>query len=205
MTDDHETFAAIDFETATADRNSACAVGLAIVENSRVVAAESWLIQPPKNRYDTRNTQIHGIDASMTRHSPSFDEVWADLESRIAGRLVVAHNSAFDISVLRCSAEAAGITPSDLHFACTYRLAKSTWPDRRSHRLDSLAEDFGIELKHHDPLDDALASARLVEPICAANAVSSLPAAAERLGYRLGTLAMGAYTGFSNARTSRVG
>jgi hypothetical protein len=38
---------ALDFETATASRGSACALGLAYVEGRRVVAVERVLIQPP--------------------------------------------------------------------------------------------------------------------------------------------------------------
>ena len=202
--DDQGTFVAIDFETATKDRNSACAVGIAIVENWRAVDAKSWLIQPPGNRYDAFNTHIHGIDASMTKSSPSFDEVWAEVAGRIGDRLIIAHNTAFDISVLRRSAEATGAHVGDLHFACTYRLAKSTWPERWSYRLDSLAEDFGIDLQHHDPLEDALAAAELVGPICNANSAPSVTAAAEKLGYRIGTLTAGVYEGFSNAKVSRA-
>ena len=201
--DDQGTFVAIDFETATKDRNSACAVGIAIVENWRIVDAKGWLIQPPGNRYDAFNTHIHGIDASMTKSSPTFDEVWAEVASRIGDRLIIAHNTAFDISVLRRSAEATGAHVGDLHFACTYRLAKSTWPERWSYRLDSLAEDFGIDLQHHDPLEDALAAAELVGPICNANSAPSVTAAAEKLGYRIGTLTAGVYEGFSNAKASR--
>ena len=202
--DDQGTFVAIDFETATKDRNSACAVGIAIIENWRAVDAKSWLIQPPGNEYDAFNTYIHGIDASMTKSSPSFDEVWAEVASRIGDRLLIAHNTAFDISVLRHSAEATGTHVGDLRFACTYRLAKSTWPERWSYRLDSLAEDFGIDLQHHDPLEDALAAAELVGPICNANSAPSVTAAAEKLGYRIGTLTAGVYEGFSNAKTSRA-
>ncbi len=50
-----DTWVAIDFETATREANSACALGLAVVRDGRIERAESWLIQPPFNEYEYRN------------------------------------------------------------------------------------------------------------------------------------------------------
>ncbi len=193
------TFAAIDFETATAERSSACAVGLLVVDDWTAVDGGSWLIQPPGNRYDAFNTMIHGLSASSTVDSPSFAEVWPEVESRIGGRLVVAHNTAFDMSVLRRSAGVTGLELAEMRFACTYRLARSTWPDRWSYKLNNLADDFGIELDHHDALSDASAAGALVTHICNAHGVGSLEEVAEVLGYGIGWLRPGEYSGFSNA------
>ena len=199
------TFAAIDFETATPERSSACAVGLVIVEDWKVVDGRAWLIQPPGNKYKTFNTNIHGLDPSSTAASPPFAEVWREVEVKIDGRLVIAHNTAFDISVLRRSAELTGLAFAELQFACTYRLAKSTWPDRWSYRLDEMAEDFDIELEHHDPLSDASAAAALAAHICNAHGVGSLGEVCDALGYRLGSLKSCVYSGMSNASPSSVG
>ncbi len=193
------TFAAIDFETATAERSSACAVGLLVVDDWKAVDGGSWLIQPPGNRYDAFNTMIHGLSASSTADSPPFAEVWPEVESRIGGRLVVAHNTAFDMSVLRRSAGVTGLELAEMRFACTYRLARSTWPDRWSYKLNNLADDFGIELNHHDALSDASAAGELVTHICNAHGVGSLEEVAEVLGYGIGWLRPGDYGGFSNA------
>ena len=74
---------AIDFETATGRRASACAVGLVEVRDGRIVGTESFLIQPPGNVYSGFNTSIHGIDPSMTRDSPTFGGLWPVLQDRI--------------------------------------------------------------------------------------------------------------------------
>ena len=196
------TFAAIDFETATAERSSACAVGLLVVDDWTAVDSRSWLIQPPGNRYDAFNTMIHGLSASLTADSPSFAEVWPEVESSINGRLVAAHNTAFDMSVLRRSAGVTGLELAEMRFACTYRLARSTWPDKWSYKLNNLADDFDIELDHHDALSDASAAGELVAHICHAHGVGSLEEVAEILGYRIGWLRPGEYGSFSNARKS---
>jgi len=53
---------ALDFETATGHRNSACAVALVTVRNEKIVEEYETLIQPPDNYFWRRFTQeIHGI------------------------------------------------------------------------------------------------------------------------------------------------
>ena len=49
-----QSFAAIDFETATSERNSACAVGVVVFEQGSPTDTLSLLIRPPGNRYDGR-------------------------------------------------------------------------------------------------------------------------------------------------------
>lgn len=195
------TFADIDFETATANRNSACAIGLVVVENWKIVDSGTWLIQPPENRYDAFNTLIHGLRAIDTVGEPTFAGVWPEVERRIGGRLVVAHNTAFDLSVLQRSAAYTGCSVDDMRFICTYRLAKQTWPERWSYKLNDLAEDFGIDLDHHNALSDAAASGELVAHICNAHGVQDLESAVERLGFRIGELTQQSYEGFSGAKS----
>tara|TARA_Y100001958_G_C21150947_1_gene487151 strand:+ start:194 stop:1126 length:933 start_codon:yes stop_codon:yes gene_type:complete len=196
------TFAAIDFETATNARDSACAVGWVIVDDWKVVDGGRKLIRPPDNDYLSFNTFIHGITPEMTENEPTFDGVWPKVEESIGGRLLVAHNSAFDMSVLRRSAQSTNCEISDFKFACTYRLARDTWKDKWSYRLDDLADDFDIELDHHDPVSDALAAVQIGAEVCNAHEVSTIEDVSEALGYRLGVYEQGIYSGFSNAKHS---
>ena len=64
-------FVAIDFETATRNWDSACSVGLAFVRGQEVVATFHQLIQPPGNRYDQGNIDIHGIYPEDTELAPT--------------------------------------------------------------------------------------------------------------------------------------
>ena len=54
-------FIAIDFETATGHRDSACAIGIAVVEDLKVVDTFYSLIQPPGLLFHPGNVRIHGI------------------------------------------------------------------------------------------------------------------------------------------------
>ena len=193
------TFAAIDFETARKDRNSACAVGLSIVDDNEHALQRSWLIRPPDNRYDDFNIEIHGIRPADTAGAPNFDQVWPEVADLIGDRLVVAHNTSFDMYVLQHASAHWDYTPPDLKFACTYRLAKDTWPQRWSHRLDHLAEDFDIDLDHHNALSDASAAAQVALHICHHHNTETVEDVGAALGYRLGELTSTGYSAFSNA------
>jgi DNA polymerase III subunit epsilon len=154
------TFTAIDFETANAYRNSACAVGLVRVEGGRVVRRAHTLIRPPFRLFTF--TYLHGIDWAAVRSSPTFAGVWPLMASFFEGvDFVAAHNAPFDASVLRAAAQQYGIALPHLPFKCTVRLARETWGLRPT-TLRHVADFLGIPLRHHDAGSDAEACARIV-------------------------------------------
>ncbi len=194
------TFAAIDFETATASHDSACAIGVVVVEEGVVVAQDARLIKPPENQYNYFNISIHGITPDQTKTAGTFEEVWPEIADLIGSRLVIAHNAAFDISVLRHSAASRKYSPPNCRFVCSYRIAKSTWPDRWSYRLNALAEDFGIELNHHDALSDANAAAEIILAALTSHSSETIEDMTQKLGYRIGEMKSDDYKPFSNAK-----
>jgi DNA polymerase-3 subunit epsilon len=109
-----EAWVAVDFETATSARASACAVAAVSVADGAIVDERRWLIQPPGNRYDAFNTSIHGIDASITRGAPGFAQVWSDVLDFAGGRTLVAHNAGFDLGVVRAEHDRTGATPTEV-------------------------------------------------------------------------------------------
>lgn len=197
-------FAAIDFETATSGRSSACAVGVVVFEQGSLIDGCRLLIRPPGNRYDAFNTALHGIGPSDTRDSPGFPEAWEQVTGMLEGQLVVAHNTAFDMSVLRRSAERYGYEPAPFPFACTYRLARSAMPAAPSWSLKVLASEFGIPLSHHDPVSDAEAAGHLWLAL-AERFNTTHPELVARHGYRLGHCDLSAYRPYSNAQPSSSG
>lgn len=146
-------FTAIDFETAQPERWSICQVGIVRVENGEVVRELSILIQPPDNYYWQRFTDIHGIDWNTTRTAPDFAHAWSQVLPWIQGQLLVAHNSAFDISCLRRTLDYYRIEHPEFQSACTYRIYRKG--------LATLCQEFNIPLNHHDALSDARACAQL--------------------------------------------
>ena len=94
-------FAAIDFETANYERSSVCSVGVVIVRDGEIVDTFYSLIQPEPNYYNYWCTQVHGLCRTDTDGAPVFPNVWAQIEPRIEGLPLVAHNRPFDEGCLR--------------------------------------------------------------------------------------------------------
>ncbi len=45
---------------------------------------------------------------------------------------------------------------------CSVEMSRVAWPELAHHRLNSLAEQFGLDLRHHNAIGDATACAQLV-------------------------------------------
>ena len=156
-------FCAIDFETATAKRSSACAIGIVTVENGTLTDQYHALIQPPGNEYFWRNTQVHGITAQDTLTAPTFADIYPEIKKRIQGKSLVAHNESFDRSVMKNSMAYYDMDYADLGVAdaweCTLKIYRSMGYQPAS--LDACCRRQGIALRHHEALSDALGCARL--------------------------------------------
>ena len=147
-------FTAIDVETADSNRWSICQVGLVKVREGVISDALSLLIRPPENQYSRMNTQVHGINAEITRDAPTFDEIWQDLLPHIEGQLLVAHNAQFDIGCLTRTLEYYSIEKPVFEVDCTY--------EKTGRSLDCMCQAYAIDLaNHHDALCDAKACAQV--------------------------------------------
>lgn len=154
------TFVALDFELADRRRDSACAVALVRVEGRRIVDRTMRLIRPPRERFTF--TGVHGIAWAQVETAPSFAQVWASLAPLLTGAdFIAAHNVAFDRSVLHACCLRAQLRPPNLRFSCTMRLARQRWGLYPT-RLPDVCRHLGLSLRHHDPLSDAEACARIV-------------------------------------------
>lgn len=154
------TFAAIDFETANESRWSACAVGIVVVSNSRVVAREQFFIRPPSA--DFRFTYIHGLTWSDVESAPGFGKLWPRLQSLLRRMdFLAAHNASFDRGVLNACCALAEVDPPPLPFVCTVRLARALWSIYPT-KLPRVCSELGIPLRHHEALSDAEACAQIV-------------------------------------------
>ena len=156
-------FTAIDFETATGKRSSACAVGIVTVEDGAITEEYYSLIRPPDNAYFGMNISVHGIHPQDTVNAPTFADLYPEIKARLKGRTMVAHNEVFDRSVLRRTMEHFALDYAELALAdrweCTMRIykAKGFVP----YRLNSCCERLGIALRHHEALSDAIGCAHL--------------------------------------------
>ncbi len=156
-------FTAIDFETATGKRSSACAVGIVTVENGVISDTFCSLIQPPGNEYFGMNIAVHGICPQDTFTAPTFADLYPEIRARLQGSTLVAHNESFDRSVLKRTMEHHDLDYTELGLAerweCTMRIykAKGFVP----YKLNACCDRLGIRLKHHEALSDAIGCAHL--------------------------------------------
>lgn len=153
-------FLAVDFETATHAPESACAIGLAYVENGRVMHAESRLIRPASRQF--RFTWVHGITWTDVADSPDFATLWPSLRPWFErADFVAAHNARFDRRVLDVCCMAYGLVTPRVPWVCTVELARSLWRLKPA-KLPDVCRHLAIPLVHHQAGSDALACAEIV-------------------------------------------
>ncbi|SMP10006.1 3'-5' exonuclease [Chryseobacterium profundimaris] len=155
-------FCAIDFETATHERNSACELGVCIVQDSKIVETKTWLIKPPSFPYfNPFNVDVHGILPDHVKDAPTFDDIWYEVEEMMYGTLMIAHNAGFDAGVLRGCLNHYGIFTPKLNYLCSIQLAKKSWNYLPRYGLKNLAEYHQLSFNHHRAGDDAEVCAKI--------------------------------------------
>jgi len=193
-------FIAIDFETANSSRNSVCEIGIAVVENSKIIESISYLVRPIDNKFDYYNTRIHGIDADKVKDEPEFNEIWNKIKHYFAGSNVVAHNAGFDFSVLRQVLDLYEIEYPELKYSCSYQISKRAWKGQLSYRLDSMCKFLGIDLEHHNAKSDASACAEISIKAFSENNIQNFDEIEQTFNLKIGKLSK---SGYSPALTNR--
>lgn len=126
-----------------------------VVEDGRIIRSAYSLIRPPQLEFDFWNTKIHGITAKDVADKPTFCDLWPRIKPYLDGKIIVAHNAPFDISVLRSMLETYGLAYPDFRYACTVGIAKRVWAEVENYKLSTLASHFAIDFDHHNALHDA--------------------------------------------------
>jgi DNA polymerase-3 subunit epsilon len=156
-------FIALDFETATAQWDSPCELGLAVVRGGVVREVRNWLIKPASWPYfSPYNVAVHGIRPEQVANAPDFAGIWDEVLPIIAGGTVVAHNASFDMGVLRGTLGRYRLEHPQFAYFCSVSLAKRVWPAMPKFDLKTLCTRHGIPLVHHRAGNDAEATAELV-------------------------------------------
>ena len=194
-------FVALDFETATSSRASACEVGMAAVADGEIIDTISSLIRPEGNCYDPSNTYIHGIGPSDTEDAHGFEEVWPIFAKALHGNIVVAHYAPFDMGVIREECSRCGLPYPEFRFVCSCALAKFVMPGFYSYGLEPLCDYFGITTEgHHRAGNDVVMTAKLMLALCEKANVGSIDELVEKYHYRFGSFDANAYQPFNRLR-----
>ncbi len=127
----------------------------------RIEGEWSTLVNPGR---DVGPTRIHGITARDVARAPQFADIAPHVVRSVAGRTIVAHNSAFDAGFLACELSRAGmpIQRLPLPSLCTMSWS-SHFIAARSRRLVDCCAACGVTLSEaHSALADARATAELL-------------------------------------------
>lgn len=158
----------IDFETANQYRDSACSVGLYLKDFStnNILYQEEHLINP-ECEFNHFNTLVHGITEEKVQNSPTFPKVYSIINSLLdKDTIVIAHNAAFDVSVLRRSCERYNLKKPSFTYLCTLLMSRAIIKGLPSYSLNVLAENLNIgNFIHHNSLEDARICVLLFEKL----------------------------------------
>jgi DNA polymerase III subunit epsilon len=103
-----------------------------------------------------------GITQTMVDEAPPAEVSLPELADQMDGRVLVAHNAAFDRRVLAQAFARAGVAWPDPPVLCTVALARQLHPLARQRKLRPLAESLGIDVEiSHRALADAETCARV--------------------------------------------
>lgn len=99
--------------------------------------------------------QLTGITDRMVDGAPSFDAIADQVDARLSGAILVAHNARFDCGFLQ-----QAYARLDRAFAttvlCTVRLSRRLFPDAGRHNLDSIIARHALPCANrHRALGDA--------------------------------------------------
>ena len=154
-------FIAFDVETPNRYNNRMSAIGITVIENMEIVDSFYSLVDPLQP-FDWFNTQLTGINEETVFDAPTFPELWPDIEPVMSSGILVAHNAAFDMSVLRSCLQAYDIEWRDsVKGLCTVLMGRELLPDI-SHKLNEMCDYYGIELDHHHADSDSRACAEIL-------------------------------------------
>jgi DNA polymerase-3 subunit epsilon len=186
-------FVTIDFETATAQRDSPCEIGLTFVQDGQIIETKSWLIKPKYNKFDYFNMLIHGIRPEHVADKPEFNELWTEIKPLIENKFLIAHNAGFDISVLRRTLEAYHLPFPTINYSCSYIFSKKVWQGLPAYDLKTLCKVNNIEFNHHRAGEDSKATAELSLKAFELAGVSSPDDFSDKLKTTIGQLFQGGY------------
>lgn len=148
-------FVVIDVETANPDLSSICQVGIASFRDG--LLADAWVsLVNPEDYFDDINVSIHGIEETQVKEAPTWEDVLPEINSRLAGNIVVCHTPFDRVAVTR-ACDRVRLRGCECTWLDSARVVRRAWPQfsKSGYGLPNVAAHFGIAYKAHDALDDA--------------------------------------------------
>jgi DNA polymerase-3 subunit epsilon len=158
-------------------------IGAARVVGGRLLRQESFeqLVDPQRD-IPAAGIPIHGITPDMVQGQPLLQDVLPAFHAYAGDTVLVAHNAAFDMRFLQLAEARSGVR-FEQPVLDTLLLSALVHPQQESHRLEAIAERFGVTVVgRHTALGDALVTAEIfikLIPLLAAMGIHTLGQARE--------------------------
>ena len=162
---DELTCTVFDTETtglSPSDGDEIIQIGATRIVNGKLLRHESFeQLVDPRRALAEASIAIHGINAQMLQGQPTILEVLPVFHTFAAETVLVAHNAAFDMRFLQMKEAASGLR-FDHPVLDTLLLSAWLHPNQESHRLEAIAERFGVVVTgRHTALGDAMVTAEV--------------------------------------------
>lgn len=151
---------AFDVETPNKNNDRISSIAISYIEDGQIVDSKHFLVNP-EVPFSSYNIQLTGIHPEDVQNAPSFPKVWAQIADDFAGHILIAHNAAFDISVLEKTLKAYALAVPEFQYVDTLAISREVLPCLENHRLNTLCEYYHIPLEHHNAESDSIACAKL--------------------------------------------
>jgi DNA polymerase III subunit epsilon len=179
-------FTVFDTETTGLDPSAGdeiIQIGAVRIVNGRLLRQESFeQLVDPRRGIPAAGIPIHGIRPEMVVGQPTIDAVLPAFHAYVGDTVLVAHNAAFDMRFLQLKEALVGLR-FDHPVLDTLLLSAVVHPNQDSHRLEAIAERFGITvIGRHTALGDAMVTAEVwlkLVPLLAAMGIHTLAQARE--------------------------
>ena len=154
-------FVAFDVETPNRFCDRMSAIGITVTEDNSITDRFYSLVNP-ETHFDYFNVKLTGISEKTVSDAPTFPQLWPRIEPLLSGGLLVAHNAAFDMNVLKkCLRDYEVQWKPYARYICTVQMGKRLLPGM-SHKLNVLCDYYGIGLEHHQADSDSSACAEIL-------------------------------------------
>lgn len=163
-------FAIVDIETTGGSPKDSKITEIAIYKhNGKEIIDEYETLINPEIPIPLFIANLTGINDSMVENSPRFFEIAKEIVEFTKDCVFVAHNVAFDYSIIRSEFRSLGFDYRLPHM-CTVKASRQIIPGHDSYSLGKLTRALGITLTgRHRAGGDALATAKLFTLLYAKN------------------------------------
>ncbi|MFE9612297.1 DEDDh family exonuclease [Streptomyces sp. NPDC006012] len=157
-------YAVVDVETTGLARDDRIISAAVYRLDAHGEVEDHWytLVDPER---DPGPVWIHGLTSAVLAGAPRFADIAEEFAARLADRVLVAHNAAFDWQMIAREYARAKREAPVRQRLCTIALSKELGLPLPNHKLESLAAHFGVvQRQAHHALDDARVLAEAFRP-----------------------------------------